>query len=56
MNVVVTPAATERITWSDVTADAISPSTAEMSCGFTATTTSEAPATASAFDEPTGTP
>ena len=53
MNVVVTPAATERITCSEVTSDAISPSTVEMSCGLTATMTSEAPATASTLDEPT---
>ena len=43
MNAVVTPAATERITCSAVTAGAISASTAAMSCGFTATITSEAP-------------
>ena len=47
-----TPAATETITCSEVTEAAISASTVEMSCGFTATTTSDAPATASTFDEP----
>ncbi len=52
MNDVVTPAATERITWLAVTASAISASTADMSCGFTATITSAAPCTASTFDVP----
>ena len=56
MNAVVTPAATETITWSEVTVPAISASTVEMSCGLTASTTSDAPVTASAFDDPASTP
>ena len=43
-------AATERTVCSGVSSGPISPSSVSMSCGFTAITTSPAPATASPFE------
>ena len=50
MSAVGIAAAMERTVCSGPTAGAMSPSSTSMSCGFTAMTTSEAPATASALD------